>query len=280
MNSRIIVISIGLTIVSLVVFGVPLFQGFSTKKISPYIFDLTSPVTSLPVTVVDARDDSLRVESVNGSLKYRVRLDKNTKILQHAAPLDYEEKTGLPVRSTPLSIKDIRKGQRVIVRAGVDLRSVTAQEFKAVEIELPQLEKSLSGTVTRATDRSVTINTVSTRTVDQARTSDYSPEELKKFEYEITLAPSTRIVKNVFVTDPVPAIQTEPVPASSLQEGSVIQAYLADAADTFPRQAVLIEFNSYPAPSNDADTSVDPSASLTPTPSPTGLPVPIKPSGP
>jgi hypothetical protein len=232
------------------------------------------------VTVVDARDDSLRVESVNGSLKYRVRLDKNTKILQHAAPLDYEEKTGLPVRSTPLSIKDIRKGQRVIVRAGVDLRSVTAQEFKAVEIELPQLEKSLSGTVTRATDRSVTINTVSTRTVDQARTSDYSPEELKKFEYEITLAPSTRIVKNVFVTDPVPAIQTEPVPASSLQEGSVIQAYLADAADTFPRQAVLIEFNSYPAPSNDADTSVDPSASLTPTPSPTGLPVPIKPSGP
>jgi hypothetical protein len=62
-----------------------------------------------------------------------VRLDKNTKILQHAAPLDYEEKTGLPVRSTPLSIKDIRKGQRVIVRAGVDLRSVTLRNSKPLK---------------------------------------------------------------------------------------------------------------------------------------------------
>ncbi len=277
MNSRIIVISIGLTLVSLIIFGMMLFQGFSKKKISPYIFELTNPVNSLPVTVVDVHDDSLQVESVNGSLKYRVRLDKNTKILQLAAPLDYEEKTGLPVRSAPLSVKDIRKGQHVIVRADVDLRSVAAQEFKAVEVELPQLEKSLSGTVTRVTNRSVTINTVSTRTVDQARTSDYSPDELKKFEYEITLAPSTRIVKNVFVTDPIPAIRTEAVPALSLQEGSIIQAYLADTVGSLPRQAVLIEFNSYPVPSNDATTSVNPSAPNTP--SPTGPTATVQPTG-
>lgn len=276
MNSRIIAISIGLTLLSLMILGIVLFQGLSPKKISPYIFELTNPVTSLPVHVTSVRSDMMEVQSADGSLKYRVRLDADTKILQQAMPLDYEAKTGMPVRSVPLSFKDIRKGQTVIVRTANDLRKIADKEFKATEIELPPLQKSLSGTVTRLTDHAITINTAGTRTVEQARTTDYSPEELKKFEYEIMLTQSTKVVKNEFVTEPVPGLREEPVPVSSLQAGVVIQAYLSEDAGALPLQAVRIEFSSYPTP---AGTLPEPGITVPPEPTIPNPSVSVQPAG-
>lgn len=122
-------------------------------------------------------------------ISFKVNITQNTQINRPSAFIPYLVKTVTPAPPPKLSIKDIKVGQPVTINTNADLRTLSAAEFDATSIQLPQLQNSLNGKISKISSNGFTMKAFG----PQPLVMGTSPVPPKETEYTVTVTNNTEI---------------------------------------------------------------------------------------
>lgn len=277
-SKRNVLISIVLAVIALLVLGLTMFQkSAGTYEVSPETAYLTLPVTSFSGivekidgnTVTVSRDAAAPQDSAittvplpQKKLTYKITVTSQTRFNRMVTPADYEQKTGLPMKNGNPGVADLKKDQLVSVTSSSDLRFLKKNAFTATSIELPALQKSISGRLEKTGNGTLTIATMPTAP-DTA--GGVAPGLVQTAKRTIYISPSVKVVKNTYIIDPASTPKPESGTVEAIPPGTQVSVYLKNSAEDERPEAVYIEYSVNPA--------ITPAAPQ-PTPGvPTGTPV-------
>jgi len=178
---------IGLTVLVLIIIGLSMVRSTSKTSVSPYILQLTLPITTFSGTVESVNGDTITISQyattagyaaisstpISGTppviptpvkITYTVKVTKQTSItkpfyfyINYLFPTVIPTTTisGMPlppvtdmhIPPQTVSLKDIKKGTILVVNSSVDLRSLSGTSFTATSITLPAAQTTLSGVI-------------------------------------------------------------------------------------------------------------------------------------
>lgn len=246
----------------------PKIQIPDTPSVSPNILFLTSPVTNFSGTVDSVSGNTVTVSQtyslqpfqagaapmvaerpdapispmptpISKKLTYRVTVGSNTQINRPPIMVNYLFLTPSPTPVSKLTISDIKKGQMITIGSNVDLRTLTDNQFEAVNIQLPPIVNTLNGRIVAVSGNSLTVKS-STAAVPIAE----SVAEDK--EYKITVTDSTEISRYKPMTGtPDPSKPAPPMPEkeklslSDLKKDMQVTVWTDDDVTTVPSLTAL-----------------------------------------
>lgn len=159
---------------------------FVSQQFTLYQGGLAMPPTTPPAAGLSPSAIPTPVAKV---ISFKVNLTPNTQINRPSVFIPYLVKTVTPAPPPKLSIKDIKVGQPVTVNTNADLRTLSASEFDASSIQLPQLQNSLNGKISKISANGFTLKAFG----PQPLVMGTSPVPPKETEYTVTLTNNTEI---------------------------------------------------------------------------------------
>lgn len=257
MNKKHIFI-IGITIIALLVSVLTLFKGnrsslltLDNRLVSPDILYLTFPVTSfsgkvekiegntitvsqqmmlqqtiLPVTQTTPGQPPAIPTPVSKTLTYKVTVGKNTQIARQPIFVNYLFRKTVPPIATKLNLDDIKVGQTVTVSSTTDLRTLSAPQFEAVDIQLSSIINTLNGKIVDIKGNSLTLKAVPP--LPPSATVNAPAAAVKEQEYIVSITDETEISRINFPSDPSKQSTPEKLSISDLKKDMRVTVYTND----------------------------------------------------
>lgn len=269
------IITIAVTLIVLIALLVITVVNMTSVPTSPNIVYLTQPVHAFTGAVTKVSKDTITLTreayvttdtttvatpAPKKKITYHVKLTPQTKLNRVVLPIDYAQKTGTPQQSQQPTVTDIHQGDILTVQTNIDLRTLTADTFTATFINLPSVQKLLSGTVISSAPNLIRIKSQESFPVTDGVT-DFSGKAGKQITYDIQLSDTTRIIKHAY--DGMKETESKVNDARSLRPGVILTAYLQKDIKSKPYIMVLGEFSEF------INTSVQNSTPSAVLPSPT-----------
>lgn len=222
-NKLIIALSIFLLILGLSAAIPVLKKRVPQKSISPNILLITQPVTSFSGIVEKIKGNIVTISQkvieqsqiapplaqtnttspipfptpVIKTIAYNVLISEKTVISQAPSYINYLFISPTPAPQTKLSVQDIKKGRTISVNTNVDLRTLSANEFEATAVNLPQITNTLNGKIVSLTDNTLTLKAFApvTAAIGAGNAAPSAPQEK---EYRVTLTSDTEISRMLY----------------------------------------------------------------------------------